>query len=326
MCAIELISYACSTLSTNLLGFALGDMKRGGGGMHQTKTSFLSDQELRTIKQKKSNVAALFLDVDETLTNGPIQSYYAKEFGYYEKLLAIEEKFQTGKISSQQFGEAVTPLMREHGFTWQANKHVVDKVILQPWTTTFLENKNADIYLVSSGPSFYIDWLANRFNIPNERVLCTRYFFDPNTGVILDQVNAISGAHKGAFVERVSKLYLLSAGVGDNAASDGQFIAHCTVGFLTQPNENYLYAPNLSLIAHTLSRLTRTFTASCESVGDNGSVSPSPFVDAGRQRSDRPRVHLWWGIVIFAIVALAFSNYLGAEHDVAFWQFILQLL
>jgi len=72
---------------------------------------------------------------------------------------------------------------------------------------------DADVYLVSSGPSYFVQHLASKFLIPDQRVLCSRYSFNEE-GIISRCTSPVSGQGKGDFVSTYAKNYDLTVGIG----------------------------------------------------------------------------------------------------------------
>jgi phosphoserine phosphatase len=185
---------------------------------------------------------ALFLDVDNTLTKGFIQEHYAKALGCADEYLAIEAEFQDGSIDAEAFGDRLIGLFRSKGFTEEVALEHASAMALQPWTHELLKLP-LDIYLVSSGPSYFLKPLAARYGIPEDRVLCSRYEFDRD-GLIC-RCAAVDSAEKSRYVGDVADRYSLTVGVGDHETQDGPFLTRCTIPILTttSPMPGYLCMP-----------------------------------------------------------------------------------
>src|SRR5262245_36485965 len=125
---------------------------------------------------------AVFLDVDKTLTEDYIQSYYAKELGCKPQYEKLEDDLHQERITSDEFGKGIIALFASKKLTQAQAKKLASKVVLRNWTKPLLSRK-IDIYLVSSGPSYYIDELIKDYGIPQNRVLRSYYGFGDN-GVI----------------------------------------------------------------------------------------------------------------------------------------------
>jgi hypothetical protein len=92
------------------------------------------------------------------------------------------------------------------------------------------------IFLVSNGPNYYTEPLADRYNIPLENVICSTYRFNKETQII-DSCDAVSNTGKAEFVADKAKDFDFSIGVGDSARHDGPFLTNCSVGFILQRGE-----------------------------------------------------------------------------------------
>jgi phosphoserine phosphatase len=122
---------------------------------------------------------ALFLDVDITLTTDYIQDVFAKELGVEKAYLAIEREFQETK-DSEKFGSALSGLFAAHKFTKAMAHALFDKVNLRSYVGPVfaLQKQGVDIYLVSSGPNYYIEVSADNMEVPLDRKICSRYEFE----------------------------------------------------------------------------------------------------------------------------------------------------
>lgn len=157
---------------------------------------------------------ALFLDVDWTLTKEYIQQVYARQIGCEDGYLEIERKFQNQQISSAEFGQEIIELFAANGFTEQKAGEYFNKVELQPWTDELLKI-DTDIYLVSSGPNYYIERLASSYNIPSDRTCNSVYYFQ-QTNKLIKGCSAINDLHKAMFVKEHVGRYDLTIGIGDH--------------------------------------------------------------------------------------------------------------
>jgi HAD superfamily phosphoserine phosphatase-like hydrolase len=200
---------------------------------------------------------ALFLDIDDTLTRAPIQSFFARHLGVYEQYRELEANFQSQQVSSAEFGQRLVALFAEQKFNRDKAAQIYPEVELQPWSERLLslQRNGVDIYFISSGPSYYIEELARRHDVPAGRVLCSKYSFD-SPGAVISSCNAVSGPGKAQFVKDLVSKYPISIGIGDHVAHDGPFIVHCTLGFLTVHNDQFPYIPSFEHIINLVSRLT----------------------------------------------------------------------
>jgi len=207
---------------------------------------------------------AVFLDVDKTLTEGFIQREYAKALKCEPKYSDLEEQYQRKTISSKTFGDKIIELFAGKDFTQvEANGHY-DDIKLKPDAKALLEQQmrpglvKADIYLASSGPSYYIDALAARYKIDEKNCCRSVYKFNHGTGLIESCV-AIDDQDKADFVSKKKEegKYDITIGVGDNAGLDGAFLSQCTVRLMTEETGTYLHIPKLTSLPPLIERLSK---------------------------------------------------------------------
>lgn len=182
---------------------------------------------------------ALFLDVDKTLTDDFIQNVYAVELGVdQERYARLEKDFQDGKISSTVFGGRMSELFASKNLSKSMAEEIFGKVKLRAYVDDLfkLQKRGVDIYLVSSGPNYYIDILADRNNIPADRVKCSRYKFD-NNGII-SGCSAVDALQKTQFVLDWRENYDVTIGIGDSARHDA-FVSVCTIAMLTKTDNEF---------------------------------------------------------------------------------------
>ena len=174
--------------------------------------------------------AALFLDVDLTLTTECVQATYAKCLGVHDEYRRLEGDLQEDRIDSRQFGSSMVQLLAERCFTESKAAEFYKCVEQQPWCP-FIRSLNADLFLVSAGPSYYVKQLAADWSIPSSRILCSNYEFRCDTGVI-HACCGVTADDKAQFVSHFIPLYRVTVGVGDNPQSDGLFLSLCDLAFL----------------------------------------------------------------------------------------------
>ena len=244
---------------------------------------------------------ALFLDVDDTLTRAPIQSYFAQHLNVNERYRELENGFQNESVTSKEFGDGLVALFASQGFTNDKALASFSQVQLNPWADRLLSLQDQDvhIFLVSNGPSYYIDELARLRSIPIARVCCSKYFFDA-PGSVISSCDARSDQGKATFVQNNAARYDISIGIGDSPQHDGPFIAQCTFGFLTVQTDSYPYVPSFEHIIHLVERLKKkpVLAADGRRVLDaKGLTIP--------QLKSALSVGTW--IAFFAVVAAAFT-------------------
>jgi phosphoserine phosphatase len=189
---------------------------------------------------------ALFLDVDRTLTVDTIQHHYAGELGCVKEYNQIEARFQESKLTASAFGDELIALFAKRGFTLDRAAPVFDRVELRANATELLQLHQelpVEVYLVSSGPCYYVQELATRHGIPLTNVLCSRYTFKGPGGVI-SSCNAASGHRKRSFVQK-HRNKRLTIGIGDSETADAEFLGQCTISLLNQPNDTFASIPSL---------------------------------------------------------------------------------
>jgi phosphoserine phosphatase len=201
---------------------------------------------------------AVFLDVDKTLTKDFIQQEYARVLGCESEYLALETEFQRTRDSTK-FGKELIKLFASRGFTEGRAIDNFGRIVLQEWTDEMLKLPGVDKYLVSSGPSYYIDALAEKYEIPRESKSCSVYKFDSKTHLI-ESCAAVSAENKADFVKRIissqKKPYAITIGVGDSPLMDGPFIAHCTIRLMTVPTDQAIYIPDFNSVILLIRRLS----------------------------------------------------------------------
>jgi phosphoserine phosphatase len=178
---------------------------------------------------------ALFLDVDITLTTDYIQDVFAKELGVEKAYLAIEREFQETK-DSEKFGSALSGLFAAHKFTKAMAHALFDKVNLRSYVGPVfaLQKQGVDIYLVSSGPNYYIEVLADNMEVPLDRKICSRYEFEGPNKEISRCSHPINRYDKVGFVKEAlaKEQYDFTIGIGDDESQD-EFVKLCNLSMLT---------------------------------------------------------------------------------------------
>jgi 2-hydroxy-3-keto-5-methylthiopentenyl-1-phosphate phosphatase len=199
----------------------------------------------------------LFLDVDITLTVEPIQMAMATAIKCKPEYLRLEQKFSTAEISAVKFGDELIKLFAARNFTDEIAESVFPNVRLQPWAAELL-SLGLDTYLVSSGPNYYIDRLAQEYHIPSENVCSSVYGFNKLSGVI-ESCKAADPASKDYFVSSRAGNYDVTIGIGDNPTLDS-FVSHCTISLLTASRSNardntHILIPNFSAVIILIHKL-----------------------------------------------------------------------
>ena len=251
---------------------------------------------------------SIFLDVDKTLTIKHIQAYYADALGCQAEYDAIEADFQNKAISSREFGMKIIDLYASKGLNQNRAREIAKSVQLQPWTDELLR-LDAKIFLVSTGPNYYIDQLAQEYRIPRDHVLCTNYFFEGAGGAI-SRCDPCDEIQKADWVK--SKIrenrHNYSIGVGDSPLLDGPFIASCSIGFLIEPSDSHFFAPHFQAII----RHAKTMISLVETLSGDKDHAPVHLEEVPISKLYKRLTLGSWGIVI-TVIAGAFA--LGVKFD-----------
>jgi class 3 adenylate cyclase len=195
---------------------------------------------------KYSPKIGLFLDVDKTLTRNFIQQDYARALGCEQEYAQIESRYQQKDITGAGFGEELIALFRSKNFSQARAKELFSTVVLQPWADELLRLP-IEKHLVSSGPSYYLEQLAQTYGIDAHNICKSDYFFNWQSGLI-ESCNAVEPQYKASFARQRVPQYDISIGIGDNPEFDGPFVSHCTIPLLTVHAEGYLHATSIDTV------------------------------------------------------------------------------
>jgi 2-hydroxy-3-keto-5-methylthiopentenyl-1-phosphate phosphatase len=241
------VSRACMSLKGKSGGYSLtdavGDYFFYGYRYYREK----AEKNLTNAQNSKAKIA-LFLDVDLTITEETIQSVYARELNVKDDLDKLENEFKSKKMTSDAFGKALISLFAKQNFTEEKAGQFFKKVDLRNGADKLfsLQDRGLVIYLVSSGPNYYVDKLARLKDVPYDRVKCSQYSFFPNGGV-LDKCDAVDDDDKINFVIKERSKFNITVGVGDNEQRD-KFVTLCTIALLTTADSSYCHVPNLDAL------------------------------------------------------------------------------
>jgi hypothetical protein len=201
---------------------------------------------------------AVFADVDGVLTRNPINMDIARDLGadIERKLKGIEKAFYGGG-TNDVFNAEFVPLFRSANFTKTKAEQCYNTVTLRGNVGRLLKHPGADVYLVSSGPSYYIELLAMQNDIAPERCKCSQYDFNPD-GTLRDAVDAVGSAAKAAFVAEHAWKYKTSVGIGNSTTLDASFLARCDVPvmFCDRSNPDYLSVSDLEPVISLIDYLS----------------------------------------------------------------------
>lgn len=205
----------------------------------------------------------LFLDVDGVCTLEAVNLRYAEMLGIKEEHKILEKKFNDGEITTGEFGRRLVTAFREKQFTEERAHELIEKIEERPNTNKLFEIFD-DVYIVSSAPSYYIKKFAKKYNVPDDRVMCSKYEFD-DKGLISKCADPVSDQNKAEFVESVKDQYNIRIGVGDVIKQDAAFLGHCDVKILLgEYGAGYLSVRELPPVVTFLDSLKKriTFTES----------------------------------------------------------------
>ena len=197
----------------------------------------------------------LFLDVDNTLTSRNIQEVFAERLGCSGEYQEIERDFQSGVANAEEFGRRLVELFAGRGFTLELAREFFVAVERRPGADEVL-TLPVTIYLVSTGPDYYVKRLAANSGIPLENVICSTYEFQ-GPSEIVSACNAVSDEDRANFVRARVALHELTIGVGDSPKRDAGFINACTLPLLTVPSAEHLLVPDLVVLCDLVVRLVR---------------------------------------------------------------------
>jgi phosphoserine phosphatase len=225
-----------------------------------------------------SGAVGLFLDVGGTLTTNCVQRGYAAALGVTARYDELEFAYQTGELDSHDFGARLVDLFHRAGFTRDVARERFAQAVLRDGVVDLLQAP-AMIYLVSSGPSYFVRPLAERYGIPQDRVLCSEYTFSSNGGGLVSCEGVTEDA-KRDFVWSRLRRHLVSVGCADDEGRDGPFLDVCDLGIVLGQSERYLAAPEIERVHQIVERLTCQLTRNPEWGQKRGH---SPFLPQMRQ-------------------------------------------
>jgi len=177
----------------------------------------------------------VFIDIDQVVTQEPINISFARKLGSEceKEYRRIDDEYHKHGMSSEKFNERFIPLFRKHGMNKAMCESIREGIELRPEAEVLLTDKRFDLFFTSSGPSFFIEWLAAKYGIPEQRVRCTRYSFDQDGQLIWN--GTANSSDKASFVSLHKQSYSLTIGVGDNIKNDQVFLEHCDIKIIVLP-------------------------------------------------------------------------------------------
>jgi phosphoserine phosphatase len=201
----------------------------------------------------------IFIDADGVCVKDSANLQYAKSMGVETEQKVLERDFARKKIDTQQFGREMVRLFRTGSFTDEIAKEKFEEIELEGYAEELLETYRDDIYIVSSGPSYFILRLAEKYKIPDDRCLYSVYEFDDNDkGLITRCKKPISATMKKAFVKDHLGQYDITIGVGNTPEQDLPFMLQCDFPvFVGKGKEGYLKVQDVGAICSFIGDLKK---------------------------------------------------------------------
>ncbi len=179
----------------------------------------------------------VFIDIDQVVTQEPINISFARKLGTEceKQYRLLDDEYHKHGMTPEMFDERFIPLFRGFGMQQDLCSSIREEIVLRPEAGTLLTDKRFDLFFTSSGPSFFIEWLATKYGIPDQRVRCTRYSFDQDGQLVW--IGTANSLDKASFVSHFKKNYSLTIGVGDNIQNDQVFLEHCDIKIIVLPQK-----------------------------------------------------------------------------------------
>ncbi len=175
----------------------------------------------------------LFLDVDGVLNHKAVNLQYAQLLGVENKLNELEKRFANREITNDEFNAEFIPLFRGAQFTKEFAQKNYSNIQMRSNAKQLIA-ACPNTFIVTSGPSYFIDKLAKENDLRDDRILCSRYQFD-HEELLSRDVIPVTSTMKGDFVSKLASRFDVSIGVGDTE-QDTEFLSHCDVRILMAGN------------------------------------------------------------------------------------------
>lgn len=196
----------------------------------------------------------IFCDVDGVLTQEPIVIQLARILGVEKEIVEIENDFNDNRANNDDFNNVLIPLFQSKRLTQNFIRENFDAFRMKIYYDE-LFNTSDDIFLLSSGPSYFIDILAEKMEIPQERILCSKYSFNLD-GIISACINPVNSFMKADFVKERIDEYDLTIGIGNNPIQDSPFLAHCDLKILMDEfRDGYISVREIGTLIHLIKTL-----------------------------------------------------------------------
>lgn len=196
----------------------------------------------------------LFLDVDDVLTQESINIQLARLLCVEKELQEIESKFHNNIVGNDDFNKVLIPLFQSKKLTQNFIIDNFNNFRMRIYHEELLKICD-DVHLLSSGPSYFIDILAQKLSIPSNRILCSKYIFDEH-GIISHCTRPVTSNMKADFVRRASKNFDLTIGVGNNPEQDTPFLSNCDIKILMgEFRDGYIGVRDFGTLIHLINAL-----------------------------------------------------------------------
>ncbi|NJD54475.1 MAG: hypothetical protein FIB07_16640 [Candidatus Methanoperedens sp.] len=219
----------------------------------------------------------LFLDVDDVLTQEPINIQLARLLGVEKDLQETETKFHNNKIDNDEFNRILIGLFRDKKLTQNFIKDNYSNFRMRIYHDELVRMCD-NVHLLSSGPSYFIDILGQKLSIPQDRILCSKYIFDEQ-GVIFRCIRPVNSNMKARFVKQFSSNFDLTIGVGNNPEQDNPFLSNCDIKILMgEHRDGYIGIRDIGTLINLINILKGV-----------GTRNPTPDVDKATYEGAKPK-------------------------------------
>lgn len=190
----------------------------------------------------------LFVDVDGVLTLEPANMQMARRLGVENELEVLETGFAEGAVPTDEFGDRLVELFRRQKLTRAMAEELFLSIRLRVGAERLL--RRPGVYLVSSGPNYFVEPLAKKYGIDKTRIICSQYEFASGPeGLITACVNPVGQVDKEEFVASRSGKGALTIGIGDTPEVDSGFLSRCDIKVLIREFRNgYICVKDLKAV------------------------------------------------------------------------------
>lgn len=188
----------------------------------------------------------------------------ANLLGVEKHLIDLERKYESGGVSSAEFGNRLVPLLREAGFTKSFLDDNFSNIQLDAYAADVIQESGENTFLVTSSPNYFIDRFCVRYGIGQDRYICSQYGFD-DKGLIVSSISPCGPRDKELFVRRRRDKFDLTIGVGNSIEQDGPFMSVCDIPILFgEERRDYLSSWELYSVLAVIRNIKRRSDASVD--------------------------------------------------------------